>query len=59
MRILQRVTQTIGIAALLTSNHITTRDGRDAAGVEASSGIYFTRLEAGGYVETRKIALVR
>ncbi len=42
-----------------SGNHTTTWDGRDAAGVEASSGIYFTRLEAGGEVETRKITLVR
>ena len=34
-------------------------DGRDAAGREVASGLYFCRLEAGGISRTIKVALVR
>ena len=34
-------------------------DGRTAAGVEAASGVYWTVLQAGGVVQTAKLALIR
>lgn len=34
-------------------------DGRDNGGRSMPSGIYFSRLEVGGYVESRRMALVR
>ena len=34
-------------------------DGRTAAGVEAASGVYWAVLQAGGVVQTAKLALIR
>jgi hypothetical protein len=34
-------------------------DARDASGVPVASGLYLARLEAGGVVEQKKIAVVR
>jgi YD repeat-containing protein len=34
-------------------------DGRDARGRQTSTGIYFSRLEAGGEVQIQKLALVK
>jgi hypothetical protein len=34
-------------------------DGRDGRGVRAASGVYFYRLEAPGYVKTRKMVLMK
>lgn len=40
-------------------NHHVIWEGRDAAGRMASAGVYLYRLEAGGYVETRRMTLVK
>jgi hypothetical protein len=34
-------------------------DGKDDSGVEVSSGVYFYKIEAGDFVECRKMALVK
>lgn len=34
-------------------------DGRDAAGIEVASGIYFLRFRAGKLIQTQKLVLVR
>ena len=39
--------------------HTLTWDGRDAQGRPCASGIYFCRLEAGSWKETRRMALVK
>ena len=39
--------------------HTATWTGRDSQGRAMPSGTYFYRLEAGGYVETRRMTLIR
>jgi hypothetical protein len=34
-------------------------DGRTYSGIQASSGVYFVRFEAGGLVDTKKIMLMK
>ena len=34
-------------------------NGRTYVGVQASSGVYFVRLEAGGLTDTKKIVLMK
>jgi hypothetical protein len=34
-------------------------EGRDGRGKELATGIYFSRLEAGGQAQSRKLALVK
>ncbi|MFH1681750.1 MAG: S8 family serine peptidase [Candidatus Eisenbacteria bacterium] len=45
--------------AMPAGSHSALWDGRDAAGAEAASGVYFVRLRDGEGVLTRKITLVR
>ena len=42
-----------------TGMHVVRWDGKDALGRELASGVYIYRLEAGGLVASRKLALVR
>lgn len=44
---------------LLEGSYTATWDGLDDRGEPAASGTYLIRMEAGGFVETRKIVLVR
>jgi len=44
---------------LRAGDHLASWDGRNAAGVEVSSGVYFYRLEAGPRSESRRLAIVR
>jgi flagellar hook assembly protein FlgD len=39
--------------------HVVTWDGRDAGGGAVASGLYFCRLEAGDFVQTKKMLLLR
>ena len=34
-------------------------DGRDALGASAASGVYFVRIDAGAYSETRRVVLLK
>jgi len=39
--------------------HAAVWDGRNDAGVEVASGVYFARMQAGAYVETQSMVLLR
>ena len=40
-------------------NHDVIWDGRDNAGRMSSAGVYLYRLEAGGFVQTKRVTLVK
>ncbi|MDH3890015.1 MAG: T9SS type A sorting domain-containing protein [candidate division Zixibacteria bacterium] len=42
-----------------SGNHQVTWDGRDETGVLVGSGVYFYRLEAGSFTQTRKMTLMK
>jgi len=46
-------------AAVEAGRHEVVWNGRDGTGRIAAAGVYFCRLEAGGYAETRRMMLVK
>ncbi|MDE2704082.1 MAG: hypothetical protein OXI35_03375, partial [Gemmatimonadota bacterium] len=44
---------------LAAGAHRVSWNGRTAAGIEAASGVYWAVLQAGGVVQTAKLALIR
>ena len=44
---------------LPSGRHRANWDGRTDRGLRVGAGVYFYRLEAGGLVETRRVALVK
>ncbi len=39
--------------------HVVIWDGRSDAGTLAASGVYFVRMRAGAFVQTRQVVLVK
>ncbi|MBK7771138.1 MAG: hypothetical protein IPI48_11645 [bacterium] len=54
-----RLVRTLFDGGLPAGAQQVTWDGRDAAGRAVGSGSYLARLEAGGMVETVRLALIR
>ena len=60
LRVIERHTVRRLVSGTRTEGlHRTVWNGRDEAGREVSSGLYFCRLEAAGVTETRKMVLIR
>jgi flagellar hook assembly protein FlgD len=43
----------------MTGMNVITWDGRDNAGVEVASGIYFYKLNAAGFSATQKMVMMK
>jgi hypothetical protein len=54
-----RLIRTLVREAKNFGEHVATWDGLDGRGMAVSSGVYFVRLDMGGQVATRKIAVLR
>ena len=54
-----RLLRVLASGALPPGRHELRWDGRDRAGVPAAPGLYFMRLEAGAFVATRRVTLLR
>ncbi len=54
-----RMVRTLVEGRMPAGHHETTWDGRDRQGAAVSSGMYFFRLEAGGFVQTKKMLLMK
>lgn len=54
-----RRVRTLMNVALAAGEHKASWDGRDGAGVQCASGVYFARLSAGVETQTRKLVLLK
>jgi hypothetical protein len=54
-----RLVRTLLKGARETGNHVVTWDGRDNAGTNVASGVYFYRLDAGKFSDTKKMVLLK
>jgi hypothetical protein len=54
-----REVRTLHSGSLAAGPHTVTWDGTNAAGKDVSSGVYFYRLKAGEYENTKKMMLIR
>ncbi len=56
---LGRTVRTLVNGPCMAGKHVVRWDGRDDAGAPVSSGVYLSRLSAGGVAETRRMTLMR
>jgi hypothetical protein len=54
-----RMVRTQNMADLAAGNHSIVWDGRTDFGIEAATGVYFYRIQAGVYTQTRKMLLLK
>ena len=54
-----RLVRTLLSGVRETGSHTVTWDGRDSAGVTVGSGVYFYRLDAGKFSDTKKMVLLK
>ncbi|MGH2570364.1 MAG: S8 family serine peptidase, partial [bacterium] len=54
-----RRVRTLVQGAIPPGRHSVTWDGRDGAGRHTSAGVYFARMEAGGFSQVQKVTLLR